>query len=252
MFNSFLAQFGQRQVANVINNAFNASAQSVNAAMAAAMMNQPAQRFFHAAMNTPSMMEMTHPAMVQPTPQYQIQVTQPMAKKMSTTQSRIEKRKLLKKQGPKRPSSAYFLFSMDVREDLIRKYPDAKVPELSKLASAKWKEMSDEEKKPYHEKFKLNWEKYRIARKEYEATLPPKRPSGPFIQFTQDVRPQIVRENPDKDLIEITKLIGERWRSLSPEEKQEYTNTYKRKLREWEEQYPEEAANDNERGSASE
>ena len=210
--------------------------------MNAAMVTQPAQRFFHAAMNTPSMMDMTHPAMMQPTPQFHLQVSPPVVKKMSASQSRIEKRKLLKKQGPKRPSSAYFLFSMAVREELVRQYPDAKVPELSKLASAKWKEMTDEDKKPYHEKFKENWEKYRIARKEYESGLPPKRPSGPFIQFTQEVRPQIIRENPTKDLIEITKLIGEKWRSLSAVDKRSYTDTYKRKLKEWEEQYPEEAA----------
>ncbi|SCU89473.1 LANO_0D05050g1_1 [Lachancea nothofagi CBS 11611] len=238
MFNSFLTQIGQRQMSNVLNT-FNPAAHGMGAAIGSAI-NQPAQRFFHAAMNTPSMLEMTHPTTMQATPQFQVQVPPPVVKKMSASQSRIEKRKLLKKQGPKRPSSAYFLFSMAAREDLVRQYPDAKVPELSKLASAKWKEMTDEDKKPFHEKFKVNWEKYRIARKEYESHLPPKRPSGPFIQFTQEVRPKIISENPEKDLIEITKLIGEKWRSLSQPDKQSYTDTYKRKLKEWEEQYPEE------------
>lgn len=242
MFNSFLAQFGQRQLVNALGGAFAATTQSTinpaTSAAAAAMMNQPAQRFFHAAMNTPTMLDVTHPSLMQPAQQFQVQSTPIAPKKMSTAQSRIEKRKQLKKQGPKRPSSAYFLFSMAIREDLIKQYPDAKVPELSKLASAKWKEMSDDDKKPFHSQFKENWERYRIARKEYEATLPPKRPSGPFIQFTQDVRDAIVAANPDKDLIEITKVIGEKWRSLTPEEKQEYTNTYKKKLKEWEEQYP--------------
>ncbi|SCV01294.1 LAME_0G15258g1_1 [Lachancea meyersii CBS 8951] len=239
MFNSFLTQIGQRSMNNVLNT-FQPAAHSVSAAVGNAI-TQPAQRYFHAAMNTPSMLDLTHPAMVQPTPHFQLQVPPPVAKKMSASQSRIEKRKQLKKQGPKRPSSAYFLFSMAAREDLVRQYPDAKVPELSKLASAKWKEMTDEEKRPYHDKFKINWEKYRVARKEYESNLPPKRPSGPFIQFTQEVRPKIISENPEKDLIEITKLIGEKWRSLSQTDKQAYTDTYKRKLKEWEEQYPEES-----------
>ena len=159
-------------------------------------------------------------------------------KKLSTTQSRIEKRKQLKKQGPKRPSSAYFLFSMSIRNELLQQYPDAKVPELSKLASAKWKELTNEEKKPFYDEFRVNWEKYRVLRDEYEKTLPPKRPSGPFIQFTQEVRPIIVKENPDKNLIEITKLIGERWRNLNPVEKTKYTDAYKQKLKEWEKFYP--------------
>lgn len=168
-------------------------------------------------------------------------VVQP--KKMSTTQSRIEKRKRLKKQGPKRPSSAYFLFSMSIREELLRQYPDAKVPELSKLSSARWKELSEDDKKPFYVKFKDNWEKYRVARKEYEATLPPKRPSGPFIQFTSEMRPKLLKDNPDKSLIEITKIVGEQWRGLPSEEKQKYTDAYKQKLKEWEEFYPDEDAN---------
>lgn len=163
-------------------------------------------------------------------------------KKLSTTQSRIEKRKQLKKQGPKRPSSAYFLFSMSIRNELLQQYPDAKVPELSKLASAKWKELTDDEKKPFYDEFRVNWEKYRVLRDEYEKTLPPKRPSGPFIQFTQEIRPLVVKENPDKNLIEITKLIGERWRNLNPVEKTKYTDAYKQKLKEWEKFYPTENA----------
>ncbi|SMN17753.1 similar to Saccharomyces cerevisiae YMR072W ABF2 Mitochondrial DNA-binding protein involved in mitochondrial DNA replication and recombination [Maudiozyma saulgeensis] len=159
-------------------------------------------------------------------------------KKLSTTQSRIEKRKQLKKQGPKRPSSAYFLFSMSIRNELLQQFPDAKVPELSKLASARWKELTSEEKKPFYDEFRVNWEKYRVLRDEYEKTLPPKRPSGPFIQFTQEIRPIIVKENPDKNLIEITKLIGERWRNLDPVEKTKYTDAYKQKLKEWEKFYP--------------
>lgn len=163
-------------------------------------------------------------------------------KKLSSTQSRIEKRKQLKKQGPKRPSSAYFLFSMSIRNELLQQFPDAKVPELSKLASARWRELSDDEKKPYYDEFRTNWEKYRVLRDEYEKTLPPKRPSGPFIQFTQEVRPLVVKENPDKNLIEITKIIGSKWRDLDPVKKNEYTEMYKKRLKEWEECYPEEAA----------
>lgn len=163
-------------------------------------------------------------------------------KKLSSTQSRIEKRKQLKKQGPKRPSSAYFLFSMSIRNELLQQFPDAKVPELSKLASARWRELSDDEKKPYYDEFRTNWEKYRVLRDEYEKTLPPKRPSGPFIQFTQEIRPIVVKENPDKNLIEITKIIGSKWRDLDPAKKNEYTEMYKQRLKEWEECYPEEAA----------
>ncbi|AGO13797.1 AaceriAGL073CAp [[Ashbya] aceris (nom. inval.)] len=278
MFNSFLAQFGgQRQggmsggqvapVGQVAPQVGQVAPQvGQQQVLPAQGQGQGSQRYFHAAMAAgggPTMLEF------QPQFAYAMapQASQPAAsylpaggawaarrgarphggaavaaapKKMSTTQSRIEKRKRLKKQGPKRPSSAYFLFSMSIREELLRQYPDAKVPELSKLSSARWKELSEDDKKPFYEQFKDNWEKYRVARKEYEATLPPKRPSGPFIQFTSEMRPKLLKDNPDKSLIEITKLVGEQWRSLPPEEKQKYTDAYKQKLKEWEEFYPDE------------
>ena len=104
--------------------------------------------------------------------------------------------------------------------------------------------MTDEEKKPYFDQFKTNWEEYRIARKKYEETLPPKRPSGPFLQFTKDIRPLLVEEHPNKTLIEITKMIGEKWRSLDGPSKQKYTDSYKLKLKEWEASYAEHEATD--------
>nr|CAI6628843.1 BFH_HP1_G0032860.mRNA.1.CDS.1 [Saccharomyces cerevisiae] len=129
---------------------------------------------------------------------------------------------------------------MSIRNELLQQFPEAKVPELSKLASARWKELTDDQKKPFYEEFRTNWEKYRVVRDAYEKTLPPKRPSGPFIQFTQEIRPTVVKENPDKGLIEITKIIGERWRELDPAKKTEYTETYKKRLKEWESCYPDE------------
>lgn len=162
-------------------------------------------------------------------------------RKLSSAQSKIERRKKLKKQGPKRPSSAYFLFSMKIREELIQQHPDARVPELSKLTSLRWKDLNEEQKRPYYDEFKINWDKYILQREEYEKSLPPKRPSGPFIQFTQEIRPSVIKEHPDKNLIEITKIIGQRWKSLSPAQRAAYTDTYKKRLKDWETCYPKEA-----------
>ncbi|SJM84409.1 related to Intrastrand cross-link recognition protein [Zygosaccharomyces bailii] len=245
MYNSFLSHLVQKQVPSAFTSALG-GASHINPATAAAagtsFLAQPVQRYFHNNVNnSPTLMDATHPSLMQPSPQMQLQSTQTIAKKLSSTQSRIEKRKQLKKQGPKRPSSAYFLFSMSIRNELLQQYPEAKVPELSKLASARWKELSDDQKKPFYEEFRTNWDKYRVERDEYEKTLPPKRPSGPFIQFTQEIRPIVVKENPDKNLIEITKIIGERWRNLDSEKKNAYTETYKKRLKEWESCYPEEA-----------
>jgi len=49
--------------------------------------------------------------------------------------------------APKRALSAYMFFSQDWRERIKAENPDAGFGEVGKLLGAKWKEMSDEEKK---------------------------------------------------------------------------------------------------------
>jgi len=51
--------------------------------------------------------------------------------------------------APKRPLSAYMFFSQDWRERIKTENPDAGFGEVGKLLGAKWKELDDEEKKPY-------------------------------------------------------------------------------------------------------
>ncbi|KAJ7260931.1 high mobility group box domain-containing protein [Mycena haematopus] len=51
--------------------------------------------------------------------------------------------------APKRALSAYMFFSQDWRERIKTENPDASFGEVGKLLGAKWKELDDEERKPY-------------------------------------------------------------------------------------------------------
>jgi len=53
--------------------------------------------------------------------------------------------------APKRALSAYMFFSQDWRERIKAENPDAGFGEVGKLLGAKWKELDDEDKKPYIE-----------------------------------------------------------------------------------------------------
>ncbi|KAJ7619508.1 high mobility group box domain-containing protein [Roridomyces roridus] len=53
--------------------------------------------------------------------------------------------------APKRALSAYMFFSQDWRERIKTENPEAGFGEVGKLLGAKWKELDDEEKKPYVE-----------------------------------------------------------------------------------------------------
>jgi len=55
------------------------------------------------------------------------------------------------KNAPKRALSAYMFFSQDWRERIKTENPDAGFGEVGKLLGAKWKELDEEEKKPYIE-----------------------------------------------------------------------------------------------------
>merc|ERR1712013_179915 len=51
--------------------------------------------------------------------------------------------------APKRPQSAYFLWTASRRAAVKAANPDAKVTEIAKLMGAEWKTLSEAEKKPF-------------------------------------------------------------------------------------------------------
>ncbi|ORZ13543.1 high mobility group box domain-containing protein, partial [Absidia repens] len=61
---------------------------------------------------------------------------------------------------PKRGLSAYMFFSQSNREQIKAENPDATFGQLGKLLGAKWKELSDAEKKPYQDKADADKKRY--------------------------------------------------------------------------------------------
>ncbi|KAI0065598.1 HMG-box [Artomyces pyxidatus] len=72
-----------------------------------------------------------------------------MAAEKGEKNTRATKKK--DKNAPKRALSAYMFFSQDWRERIKTENPDASFGEVGKLLGAKWKELDDDEKKPYVE-----------------------------------------------------------------------------------------------------
>jgi len=50
----------------------------------------------------------------------------------------------------------------------------------------------------------------------------PKRPITAYMFYAQDQRKVVNQERPDAKFGEVGKLIGEKWRQLSPEDKKKY------------------------------
>jgi hypothetical protein len=134
---------------------------------------------------------------------------------------------------PKAPSSAFFLFSAEMRPIVIDENPEVKgkVAEMSKLIGAKWKELTAAQKQPYELTAKA-------AKAEFEATYgkqikkprkdkkakgdevpgeKKKKTVSAYFLFGSSVRSRILEENPElkSKVTEVAKLIGAEWREQS-------------------------------------
>ncbi|KAL1916519.1 uncharacterized protein VTP21DRAFT_5710 [Calcarisporiella thermophila] len=69
--------------------------------------------------------------------------------------------------APKRPLSAYMLFSQEKRKQVLEENPDVKFTEVGKLLGAMWKELSEEEKKIYNDKASKDKERYEREKADY-------------------------------------------------------------------------------------
>ncbi|CAF3084539.1 unnamed protein product [Rotaria socialis] len=70
--------------------------------------------------------------------------------------------------APKRPLSAFFLFSQDERPDIKKKTPSMSVGDISKEIGARWKKVSDDVKKRYEQKAAVEKQKYEVRLSEYK------------------------------------------------------------------------------------
>merc|ERR1712243_230014 len=84
-----------------------------------------------------------------------------------------QKRKTKKKDpnAPKRPTSAYFFYAGDVRPGIREENPDMKITEVMSLIGQQWRELEEEDKKPYEEQAAKDRKRYEKEMKAYNEGL---------------------------------------------------------------------------------
>ena len=82
-------------------------------------------------------------------------------------------------QKPKRPVTSYAHFSLDARASM--KLEGMPIIDVNKILSEKWMAMSDEDKKPYLEKYEESKAEHMGAMKKYEADMARFQREGPHI-----------------------------------------------------------------------
>jgi len=128
--------------------------------------------------------------------------------------------------APKRPPTAFFLFSKDHRAVIKSNNPGAGVTDVAKLLGAAWQNLSDRERKRYYgiaDKEKAKYDKvkakYLAAKK---AAAGPKRPPTAFFLYAKDRRPAIKKAEPDASVTDVAKILGEEWRNLAARNRVKY------------------------------
>ena len=151
--------------------------------------------------------------------------------------------------APKRNLSAYLLYQNAMRDQFKSDNPGMTFGQLSKYTSHMYKSLTPDEKSQWEDRAATDKERYTEEMKHYipphgfdqqgclmaEFAVPrknsrrnpkdpnmPKRARGSFVLFTKDERPKIQMENPSIKFTDLGAVLGERWRSLVPDDRKRY------------------------------
>lgn len=152
--------------------------------------------------------------------------------------------------APKRNLSAYLLYQNAMRDQFKRENPGMTFGQLAKYTSHMYKNLTPDEKascdsRAAQDKIRFDAEmavyvpppghdargilivdqapKKRSKRGPKDPAAP-KRASGAYVFFTNEMRPQVLKEYPGIRFVELGKVMGERWRALTPEQKKKFEN----------------------------
>lgn len=150
--------------------------------------------------------------------------------------------------APKKNMSAYLLYQNAMREQFKRENPGMTFGQLAKYTSHMYKNLTPEEKAtwearaqqdkaryeaeiaayvppPGHDSRGILMEDHRPRKRNKRGPKDPsapKRASGAYVFFTNEMRPKILMEYPGIKFVDLGKVLGERWRNLSEDAKKRY------------------------------
>ena len=130
--------------------------------------------------------------------------------------------------APKKPLSAYFLFSQEERLKVKSENPDMSITEVAKELGKRWATIDPAIKQSYEAK-------YQESRKLYDAEMSnykpgkkkkdpnaPKQPLSAYFIFSTEERLKVKEGNPSFSICDVAKELGRRWAEMDPAVKQQY------------------------------
>lgn len=155
---------------------------------------------------------------------------------------------------PKKAPTAYFLWLSDNREAIQKEIGSKKAPDVSKAAGLKWKALSDVVKAPFEKKAAAEKIKYDSAlqaftdqggvrkrstkgkgeKKEKDPNKPKKPAGGAYGVFLAEKRESVKASLPaGHKITDVTKKVGEMWKTISESEKAKYEKVFAEKNAAW-------------------
>ena len=135
--------------------------------------------------------------------------------------------------APKRARTAFNFFLDAFREEYKITHPDVKgVVHCTKAGSEKWKTLVPADRTPYEEKAAAAREAYLKAKEEYInsggpqkfklAKGPPRPPTAYFVFLANFRKDRAASGAPPTSIKDVSKLAGQKWRELDPQDKVPY------------------------------
>jgi len=155
---------------------------------------------------------------------------------------------------PKKPVGGGFgRFLAEKRAEFLKELQGQPITALTKLASDRYKQLSEEDKTQWQKKFEVAKDQYAKDMEAFEAAggqksstkikakrnkamakkdpAAPKKPAGgAYGRYMAKHREELMKECNGKPITEIAKLGGQRWKALGKEEKQPYEEEYKKAM----------------------
>ena len=128
------------------------------------------------------------------------------------------------------------LFGNDRRDDIYAGNPTLSQAEIMKIIAEEWRALPKELKDHY--KQKSQEEKQLLEASEYgprklrkilddDDRRKPKKAMSAYLWFVQEYQPQVIKMNPNIHFNDVMKLVGEKWKLMSNEEKEPYVELSK-------------------------
>merc|ERR1712203_1018077 len=130
--------------------------------------------------------------------------------------------------APKKPLSAYFLYSQEERLKVKAQFPDYSITEIAKELGRRWATINPAIKQSYEQRYQESRRQYEQALQAYKPQKKKKDPNAPkqplsaYFLFSQEERLKVKAEHPNYSICEIAKELGRRWADMNPEVKQHY------------------------------